>query len=96
MAARELLDQTARTTALTKIDRSFLVEASAGSGKTSIMAGRVAFLFAEGKDPMRPTRRPVLEPLRPAPALSGRGLAGAVDDRLAVKGAGAARGVGVA
>jgi superfamily I DNA/RNA helicase len=43
-----LPDKAARTTALTDIDHSFLVEAGAGSGKTSIMAGRVAVLFARG------------------------------------------------
>ena len=32
--------------ALTELDRSLLVEAGAGSGKTSIMAGRVAMLLA--------------------------------------------------
>ena len=46
-----LPDKAARTTALTAIDRSFLVEAGAGSGKTSIMAGRVAVLFAGGVEP---------------------------------------------
>jgi exodeoxyribonuclease-5 len=43
-----LPDAAARTTALTAIDRSLLVEAGAGSGKTSIMAGRVAVLLASG------------------------------------------------
>jgi ATP-dependent exoDNAse (exonuclease V) beta subunit len=46
-----LPDKAARTIALTDIDRSFLVEAGAGSGKTSIMAGRVAMLFARGVEP---------------------------------------------
>ena len=46
-----LPDLDARTTALTAIDRSLLVEAGAGSGKTSIMAGRVAVLFANGIEP---------------------------------------------
>jgi ATP-dependent exoDNAse (exonuclease V) beta subunit len=46
-----LPDEAARTMALTDIDRSFLVEAGAGSGKTSIMAGRVAVLFARGVVP---------------------------------------------
>jgi ATP-dependent exoDNAse (exonuclease V) beta subunit len=46
-----LPDKVARTTALTEIDRSFLVEAGAGSGKTSIMAGRVAVLLAQGVQP---------------------------------------------
>jgi exodeoxyribonuclease-5 len=43
-----LPDLAARRTALTAVDRSFLVEAGAGSGKTSIMAGRVAVLLAVG------------------------------------------------
>jgi UvrD/REP helicase N-terminal domain len=42
----KLPDLAARTSALTAVDRSLLVEARAGSGKTSIMAGRVAVLFA--------------------------------------------------
>ena len=46
-----LPDLAARTTALTAVDRSFLVEAGAGSGKTSILAGRVAMLLAGGIAP---------------------------------------------
>ncbi len=46
-----LPDLAARMTALTAIDRSFLVEAGAGSGKTSIMAGRAAVLLAGGIAP---------------------------------------------
>jgi hypothetical protein len=46
-----LPDFAERTMALTAIDRSLLVEAGAGSGKTSIMAGRVAVLFSRGVDP---------------------------------------------
>ena len=46
-----LPDLAARTAALTAIDRSLLVEAGAGSGKTSVMAGRVAVLFANGVEP---------------------------------------------
>ena len=44
-------DLAARMTALTAIDRTLLVEAGAGSGKTSVMAGRVAVLFAGGVEP---------------------------------------------
>ena len=51
MSSDQLPDRAARTTALTSVDRSFLVEAGAGSGKTSIMAGRVAVLFAQGVEP---------------------------------------------
>ena len=46
-----LPDLAARATALTAIDRSLLVEAGAGSGKTSVMAGRVAVLLANGVEP---------------------------------------------
>jgi ATP-dependent exoDNAse (exonuclease V) beta subunit len=46
-----LPDKAARLTALTAIDRSLLVEAGAGSGKTSLMAGRVVALFASGIEP---------------------------------------------
>ena len=35
-----LPDATARLTALTEHDRTLLVEAGAGSGKTALMAGR--------------------------------------------------------
>ena len=51
MKTRELPDLAARTAALTHIDRCMLVEAGAGSGKTSIMAGRVAYLFAQSVSP---------------------------------------------
>ena len=49
--ARRLPDQKARLAALTELEYSLLVEAGAGSGKTSIMAGRVAMLFARGVEP---------------------------------------------
>ena len=51
MARKPLPDSAARITALTDLSRSFLVEAGAGSGKTSIMAGRVAILLAQGVQP---------------------------------------------
>ena len=51
--AEGLPDQSARIAALTELERSLLVEAGAGSGKTSIMAGRVAMLFARGIEPKR-------------------------------------------
>ena len=45
---RALADDDARRTAIAVHDRSFLVEAGAGSGKTAIMAGRIAVMLAEG------------------------------------------------
>lgn len=49
--AMQLRDDAARATALGVLDRSFLVEAGAGSGKTAVMAGRVAMLLASGAAP---------------------------------------------
>ena len=46
-----LSDDAARTQAVTVHDRSLLVEAGAGSGKTAIMAGRIAMLLASGIAP---------------------------------------------
>lgn len=46
-----LPDSTARITALTDHERTLLVEAGAGSGKTALMAGRVALLIGAGVDP---------------------------------------------
>ncbi|WP_306392533.1 UvrD-helicase domain-containing protein [Telluria beijingensis] len=46
-----LRDDAARAMALSALDRSFLVEAGAGSGKTAVMAGRVAMLLAGGAAP---------------------------------------------
>ena len=53
MAARRqtLSDDGARRDAIAVHDRSFLVEAGAGSGKTAVMAGRIAMLLAEGITP---------------------------------------------
>lgn len=48
---KSIPDLAARLTALTAVDRTLLVEAGAGSGKTSVMAGRVAVLFARGVAP---------------------------------------------
>ena len=53
MAARRrtLSDDAARRDAIAVHDRSFLVEAGAGSGKTAVMAGRIAMLLACGAQP---------------------------------------------
>ncbi|MQV20288.1 AAA family ATPase [Sinorhizobium meliloti] len=48
---KPLADDAARRTALAVHDRSFLVEAGAGSGKTAVMAGRVALMLAAGIAP---------------------------------------------
>nr|WP_242480375.1 UvrD-helicase domain-containing protein [Rhodovibrio sodomensis] len=46
-----LIDQEARTRALTDASSTLLVEAGAGTGKTAIMAGRLVKLLADGTDP---------------------------------------------
>jgi len=46
-----LLDDDARRAAIAAHDRSLLVEAGAGSGKTAVMAGRIAMLLAQGVAP---------------------------------------------
>ncbi len=43
-----LADEDARSLSLTSRDRSLLVEAGAGSGKTAIMAGRIVMMLSEG------------------------------------------------
>ena len=48
---KPLADHAARQEATAIHDRSFLVEAGAGSGKTAIMAGRVAMMLADGIEP---------------------------------------------
>ena len=47
-ATKTLRDDPARRTAIAVHDRSILVEAGAGSGKTAVMAGRIAAMLAEG------------------------------------------------
>ena len=47
----QLPDAKARYRALTAIDQSLVVEAGAGTGKTTILAGRIAVLLARGKNP---------------------------------------------
>lgn len=44
-------DDRQRERALTDLDSTLLVEASAGTGKTSLLAGRVAMLLAAGRTP---------------------------------------------
>ncbi|MCY4237493.1 MAG: UvrD-helicase domain-containing protein [Rhodospirillaceae bacterium] len=53
MAAEPLVlsDDAARREAVAVHDRSFLVEAGAGSGKTAVLAGRIAMLLAGGATP---------------------------------------------
>ena len=46
-----LVDQPARLRALTDIDATLLVEAAAGTGKTSLIAGRLTVLLASGVPP---------------------------------------------
>jgi hypothetical protein len=44
-------DKAARLRALTELDSTLLVEAAAGTGKTSLLAGRVIMLLAAGISP---------------------------------------------
>jgi ATP-dependent exoDNAse (exonuclease V) beta subunit len=46
-----LADDIARRTAITVHNRSLLVEAGAGSGKTAVLAGRIAMMLADGVVP---------------------------------------------
>ena len=48
-----LVDLDRRKRALTDLGTTLLVEAAAGTGKTSLMAGRVAMLLASGQHPKR-------------------------------------------
>jgi len=49
--SKMLKDDGARRDAISLHDRSILVEAGAGSGKTAVMAGRIAAMLAEGVEP---------------------------------------------
>jgi ATP-dependent exoDNAse (exonuclease V) beta subunit len=49
--SKALKDDGARRNAICLHDRSILVEAGAGSGKTAVMAGRIAVMLAEGIPP---------------------------------------------
>jgi ATP-dependent exoDNAse (exonuclease V) beta subunit len=51
IAIKVLRDDAARRDAISAHNRSFLVEAGAGSGKTAVMAGRIAAMLAEGIAP---------------------------------------------
>jgi CRISPR-associated exonuclease Cas4 len=46
-----MVDDVERLRALTELDSCLLVEAAAGTGKTSLLAGRVVMLLAAGVDP---------------------------------------------
>lgn len=48
---KPLADDTSRRDAIAVHDRAFLVEAGAGSGKTAVMAGRIAMMLAGGIAP---------------------------------------------
>jgi exodeoxyribonuclease-5 len=49
--AKQLRDDEERRIAIASHERSLLVEAGAGSGKTALMAGRIALLLARGTPP---------------------------------------------
>jgi len=51
MDSRLMTDAAARHAALTQLEKSLLVEAGAGSGKTSLLAGRIVSLLASGVHP---------------------------------------------
>jgi ATP-dependent exoDNAse (exonuclease V) beta subunit len=46
-----LVDEPQRRRALTSLNENLFVEAAAGTGKTALMAGRIAMLLAEGRPP---------------------------------------------
>ena len=50
-SVKVLNDDGARHDAISRHDRSILVEAGAGSGKTAVMAGRIAVTLAQGVAP---------------------------------------------
>ena len=49
----KLADREQRLRVLTDFETTLLVEAAAGTGKTSLIAGRVAMLLARGAKPSR-------------------------------------------
>lgn len=51
MSTAPLVDAPARVAALSAHDRTLLVEAGAGSGKTAVLAGRIAMMLLAGIEP---------------------------------------------
>jgi ATP-dependent exoDNAse (exonuclease V) beta subunit len=47
-----LVDEPQRRRALTSLNENLFVEAAAGTGKTALMAGRIAMLLADGRPPI--------------------------------------------
>lgn len=68
-----LADSADRRRALTVLDQTLLVEAAAGTGKTSLLAGRVTMLLASGVGHAisPPSRSPSSRPENCACAWSG-------------------------
>lgn len=75
-----LEDIAERKRALTDLGTTLLVEAAAGTGKTSLMAGRVAMLLASGADPKQVAAITFTEP---AAAELGLRIRGTIDALLA-------------
>ena len=52
-ATSDLADAAGRIRALNDLDATLVVEAAAGTGKTSLIAGRLTMMLARGRDPAR-------------------------------------------
>ena len=52
-----LVDAAERERIRTSLDETLVVEAAAGTGKTSELVGRLVNVLAEGRGPCRPSRR---------------------------------------